>query len=879
VATEPGDGETWAGDDTRPMLRHQDRLRSGDERLREEAAHQLGEIGDPLAVRELILLLSDSRTHVRLEAATSLGKLGDRSAVRPLLDVLDDPSEDADVCAAAIAALGHLGEPQTTGPISDMIDHADSVVRASVARALGDLEDVDAVPLLITVLRNDPNGDVRRAAAEALTAIGGPDAERALRRVGRIWPSDADVHWLESRSMLHNAHHLVAAVSGKHLQWRNTYARPRPRDFAALASVWFTNYPKALITQPNESILSTLANADLLSTFHEIGIDGIHTGPMKRAGGIAGRTYTSSTDGFFDRIELSVDPLFGSDQEYAELTRTAKQVGLSIIGDLIPAHTGKGPDFRLAERAYQNYPGLYTMVEIPEEDWWLLGDVPDGADCVNLPSDTVQLLEDRGYIPGPLEITPFYYPGIKDTDWSATDIVACVDGRHRRWVYLHVFKAGQPSLNWLDPTFAAQRIVLADAVQSLVFLGDTALRIDASPLLGVEVRPGLDKAWIEGHPLAEASSNLIAMMIRKLGGYSFQEINASLDDLKRFVTWGPDLSYDFTTRPSYLYAIATGDARPLRMMLRLMLNEGLDPGIFVHALQNHDELMFDSCHLRRHGDEDFAVGTSMVRGKALYDAMYDETKRVVMDGCNYMREFSNLGFCGTLASFIAAACGISDPYHMTSIQADAVRQLHLLAAVFNAMQPGVFALSGWDLVGALPVSSHDVESLLEDGDYRWLNRGAFDLMGVNPAALSSAAGLPKAEALYGALPDQLRDPMSFASRLKEMLRCRRDGEIALSNLAAVPEPDAQGVLLMVMQRPHDHGWALTAINFGREGATETIRLPPGLADATAHEVFSTDQAECGLVQISGGGDFELALGARHARVFLIDDAPVKPAVE
>ena len=96
------------------------------------------------------------------------------------------------------------------------------------------------------------------------------------------------------------------------------------------------------------------------------------------------------------------------------MTRTAKQHGIIIIGDLVPAHTGKGADFRLAERAYKNYEGLYVMVEIPYEDWELLGAVPEGKDSVNLSLQTVQLLEDKGYIPGPLEVVPFYDPGVKE---------------------------------------------------------------------------------------------------------------------------------------------------------------------------------------------------------------------------------------------------------------------------------------------------------------------------------------------------------------------------------------------------------------------------------------------------------------------------------
>ena len=35
-----------------------------------------------------------------------------------------------------------------------------------------------------------------------------------------------------------------------------------------------------------------------------------------------------------------------------------------------------------------------------------------------------------------------------------------------------------------------------------------------------------------------------------------------------------------------LYAMATGDCGPLRLMLRLIQQAGLDEPVFVHALQN-----------------------------------------------------------------------------------------------------------------------------------------------------------------------------------------------------------------------------------------------------------------------------------------------------
>jgi trehalose synthase len=684
-------------------------------------------------------------------------------------------------------------------------------------------------------------------------------------------PSADDIQWLESRSMLRRADKVSEEISGKSVQWRNAYGRPRPRDFVRTASVWFTNYPRSLITSQNETVLETLASASLLSALREIGIDGIHMGPMKRAGGICGRTYTPSVDGFFDRIELSIDPLLGADEQYPEMTSAAKKFGVAVIGDLIPAHTGKGPDFRLAERAYKDFAGVYTMVEIPEADWGLLGDVPAREDSVNLSVETVRLLEEKGYIPGQLEVTSFYEPGVKETDWSATDVVTGVDGRRRRLVYLHVFKAGQPSLDWLDPSFAAQRIILGDAVQSLHVWGDAGLRLDASPLLGIEPRRGLDKAWIEGHPLAEGSSNIIAMMIRKLGGFSFQEINASLEHLKRFTTWGPDLSYDFVTRPPYLYAMATGNAEPLRLMVRLMQKEGLDPGIFVHALQNHDELMFDLSHLRTHARKEFRLGDRTVLGKDLYQGMYEESKqRLGENGLAYMPEFSNLGFCGTIAGYSAACCGISDPYHMAAEETDEVQSLHLLAAFFNAMQPGVFALSGWDLVGALPLSPDEVRPWIEDNDFRWLNRGALDLIDVNAAASASKAGLPKATAIYGSVPSQLEDPRSFVSQLQALLRARNESGIALSSLVAVGEPASQGMFVMLLKRPDElGGWIITALNFASESVRENLHFPE-IAGTNGRLVYSTEPESISGVHLGEHGRVSLRLGPRHGQVFVVE---------
>ena len=82
----------------------------------------------------------------------------------------------------------------------------------------------------------------------------------------------------------------------------------------------------------------------------------------------------------------------------------------------------------------------------------LLPDVPPGKDSVNLDASHERALAEAGYIIGELQRVIFYEPGVKETNWSATAPVSDEQGVLHRWVYLHYFKEGQPSINWLDPT-------------------------------------------------------------------------------------------------------------------------------------------------------------------------------------------------------------------------------------------------------------------------------------------------------------------------------------------------------------------------------------------------------------------------------------------
>lgn len=640
------------------------------------------------------------------------------------------------------------------------------------------------------------------------------------------------VAWLERSSMLYDASVLAGQLSGKGSMWQNPYARPNPELAVKTAPVWFTAYPQSFITKPGHSFLGTIGDPDLWTEFERIGITAVHTGPVKRAGGIEGWSPTPSVDGHFDRISTEIDSIFGNEDDFRRMCEVASDHGGVIIDDIVPGHTGKGPDFRLAEMAYRDYPGIYHMVEIDEEDWHLLPEVRPGRDSANLDVEAEEVLAKAGYIIGELQRVIFHDPGVKDTNWSATAPVVGTDGKARRWVYLHYFKEGQPSINWLDPSFAGMRLVIGDALHSLGDLGSGALRLDANGFLGVEKSAEGLPAWSEGHPLSEAANHLIASMVRKVGGFTFQELNLTIDDIKETSAAGADLSYDFINRPAYQHALAVQDTEFLRLTLNASLEFGVSPMSLVHALQNHDELTYELVHFAtRHKDDEYHFRGAEVRGGDLAEIIRGEMiERLTGAAAPYNAIFTTNGIASTTASVIAASLGISDLADIGTSERDAIKEAHLLLAKFNAWQPGVFALSGWDLCGMLPLERSQVGHLIGGGDTRWIHRSAYDLMGYGNGP--AFVGMPQGRSLYGTLPEQLQDPTSFASRLREVIRVRDDYGLATATQVDVPAVSHKAMLVMVHVLTEQPGHLVTVLNFGTEEITGTVHsevLAPGCA--------------------------------------------------
>jgi trehalose synthase len=268
-----------------------------------------------------------------------------------------------------------------------------------------------------------------------------------------------------------------------------------------------------------------------------------------------------------------------------------------------------------------------------------------------------------------------------------------------------------------------------------------------------------------------------------------------------------------------------------------------------------------------HDTDTYAFHGSQVTGKQLRDTVREEMYgRLIGGNAPYNLKFGD-GVASTTATVITAALGIENLSKLTPADFEKIKRLHLLLAFYNAFQPGVFALSGWDLVGALTLPAAVVKDRLADGDTRWINRGSYDLIGSNPQAKQSSAGLPVAAALYGPLPRQLEHPNSFASQLARLLKVRADLKLYAGELVDVPSVSAKGLFVLVHRLPDGGDLEVTAINFGSTPVQESVAIT-----GAAPGFPTTDVLDAKALSLDGAGRLQLKLKGYEGKAFRVKAA-------
>jgi hypothetical protein len=128
-------------------------------------------------------------------------------------------------------------------------------------------------------------------------------------------------------------------------------------------------------------------------------------------------------------------------------------------------------------------------------------------------------------------------------------------------------------------------------------------------------------------------------------------------------------------------------------------------------------------------------------------------------------------------------------------------------------------------------------------------------MDYQPEATESPSKMPRGTSLYGSLPQQLKDPSSFASRLRDILTVRARYSIASAVQVDVAEVTDKAMLAMVHLLDSTQ-IQVTMLNFSGQpvaGRVGSAHLAPGavLTD------MSTDQV---IAEVDQDHTFAVSLG-------------------
>jgi HEAT repeat protein len=155
------------------------RLRSANPDVQVGAIVDMMQAGDAAGLPELVALTASPDVAIRATAARALGELGDAD---PAGRALLSLVEDLDplVRAEAIDALGVLRYAPAAQAVARALHDVQPLVRASAAETAGDLGDATVIPELERALSDDDEA-VRGYAASSLGRLGAPELDQRLR--------------------------------------------------------------------------------------------------------------------------------------------------------------------------------------------------------------------------------------------------------------------------------------------------------------------------------------------------------------------------------------------------------------------------------------------------------------------------------------------------------------------------------------------------------------------------------------------------------------------------------------------------------------------------------------------------------------------------
>lgn len=618
------------------------------------------------------------------------------------------------------------------------------------------------------------------------------------------------IQYLERLSMAGSQVELARVVSGSQLAWLRPAATPLPDPLLALADTWLAVNPLVTLPETKRSVFSSFRSPVYWQILGKSRLNGVYFAPSSGSGSLWAYNRKASVTGE-DIIQYTFSDAAGSEDEYFRLLDTAN-ANRKLLGlELAPATTGLGPDFFLAARYHRQFAGIYCMVELPKKVWSALPAVSDQWRGEPLDDAQTALLAAQSLLPPAM--AQDFLPTGKNGGWAVTGEIHGVDGLMRRWAYRYYGSPDHPVLNWEDPSTGARRILSGSTIRCVGIHGSALVGIRLEGLYGLDSSLPGSPARFTASPADEAAI-AISREVRRYGGWGWLKDEIPLSLTCGLMDEGPDFFQDTIFSPGLEHALLTGSTQLLNAMVDDAIILGLDMRRFVHGTTAERGVSYDLPHLAEVASGN--TGATTLTPKAARELRQDAQKEirqvVYAASLNSPRgddkpPLQKNHLYTTPAGIAALALGAGNAHSVTAEMEALVRDGHFLQVFIRAMLPGLFMISGQDMVGTLPLSWYSMTDSAEGWDISHSSRSAMAYTQSVPESAVTSLGVPRARTLYSTPDIQLLEDNSFIARLSEVLAIRSSYGVSNGTLYGRFETTAPGcfAFAVVLPSPGESG--------------------------------------------------------------------------
>jgi trehalose synthase len=670
----------------------------------------------------------------------------------------------------------------------------------------------------------------------------------------------AYLQYMERQSMLLQSSEMAKIVSGSELAWRSSAGAGGPAGMLDYADNWLFIHPMTVLTTSRMTVFGQLASSATWPMLRELGVRGLYVAPIQGSGALWAKERTGFDTGD-DVVQYDFSRAVGNEDQYRRLMNSLIDQNVLLGSDLIPGATGLGPDFFLAVRNVREYPGIYCMVEIPQQFWKHLPDMTGEWGGAALGQAQIEALSREGLLPKAMrdDMSPLGRPG----GWAATGGIRGIDGNIYRWVYRFHNTPDFAVLNWEDPSRAAHRILSGSAVRQVGLQGQALLGMRFEALQGLEAAHEDAVGSSFSVEPARTAAQSMGREVHRYGGWSWtRDDSLPLHSLSSYLSSGVDYIYDSAFSPGAEHALLSGDASLLRFMADEALRLRVPFHRLIHVMPNQDGINYSLPHLSY-----LAAGAGGGEAASFRQAIQNVMRSLAAKANPPLVQNNHLY---ATAPGLAALALDATSFSEAQAKIEEIEKGHSLLVFFKAMQPGVVMLTGQDLSGVLPLQwgGGTVQPAAS-------SRGGYGLTFGTAGLPVTTQGMPRAPQLYPA-PDmqvQLRD--SFMQRIGSILRPRTQAGIAKGSLIARPDTRGKGSIALLTRLPDGKGFLLSVCNFSRERVTENISLSgvSGLGSALSRV---SPIALGGSHKVTGPQTVSVTLGPWEGRALLLGGASGGP---